>query len=87
MKVPIISSAVLNLENDDKYCFFWSKLAHLHPTADSKIGSPIKILNNRQTFKELNIEGFDFSNGFEGGDNHNFEKLGNLSIKLFELGV
>ena len=31
VKIPLRSSAILNIENDDKYCFLWSILAHLHP--------------------------------------------------------
>ena len=39
----------------------------------------------RQSFNELNFEGFDFCNGFKSGDVHEFEKLKNLSINIFEL--
>ena len=38
-----------------------------------------------QFFDELNIEGFDFTNGFKCSDMHGFEKLNNLSIKIFEI--
>ena len=34
---------------------------------------------------KLNIEGFDFTNGFKCSDVHKFEKLNNLSINIFEL--
>ena len=30
-KTPLRSSAIINIENDDKYCFLWSIIAHLHP--------------------------------------------------------
>ena len=30
VKIPLRSSATLNIENDDKYCFLWSILAELH---------------------------------------------------------
>ena len=30
VKIPLRSSAILNIQNDDKYCFIWSILAHLH---------------------------------------------------------
>ena len=33
----------------------------------------------------MNIEGFDFTNGFNCSDVHKFEKLNNLSINIFEL--
>ena len=31
VKKPLRSSAILNIENDDKYCFLWSILAYIHP--------------------------------------------------------
>ena len=34
---------------------------------------------------ELNIEVFDFSNGYKCSDMHKFEKLNNLSINSFDL--
>ena len=30
VKIPLRSSAILNIENDDKFCFIWSILPHLH---------------------------------------------------------
>ena len=31
VKIPLRSSAILNIENKDKNCFLWSILACLHP--------------------------------------------------------
>ena len=31
VKIPLRSSAILNIEKDDKFCFFWSFLAKLQP--------------------------------------------------------
>ena len=31
VKIPLRSSAIQNVKNDDKYCFIWSLLAKLHP--------------------------------------------------------
>ena len=31
VKTPLRSNAILNIENNDNYCFIWSKLASLHP--------------------------------------------------------
>ena len=31
VKIPMRSNAILNIENDDKYCFLWSILANLYP--------------------------------------------------------
>ena len=30
--IPVRSNAILNIENNDKYCFLWSILAYLHPS-------------------------------------------------------
>ena len=76
------SSAILNIKNDDTYCFIWSILASLHACNDDNSNG---LSNYRQYFNELNIEGFDFSNGFKCDDVHEIEKLNNLSINIFEL--
>ena len=55
---------MLNIQNDDKYCFLWSILADLHPIEDSKNGHPTRVSNYKKYFNELNIEGFQFINGF-----------------------
>ena len=31
VKIPLRANALINFKNDDKYCFFWSILAYLHP--------------------------------------------------------
>ena len=31
VKVPLRSSAIVNIKSDDKYCFLWSILASLYP--------------------------------------------------------
>ena len=31
VKVPLRTNAILNIENDDKLCFIWSKIASPHP--------------------------------------------------------
>ena len=73
---------MLNIENNDEYCFLWSILASLHPCENSH---PSRVKIYRQYFNELNIEGFDFTNGFKCSDVHKFEKLNNLCINIFEL--
>ena len=44
-----------------------------------------RVSNYKKHFNQLNIKGFDFSNGFKCSDVKNFEKLNNLSINNFEL--
>ena len=76
------SNAILNFENNDKYCFIWSILANLHPCNNNH---PNRVSNYKQYFNELNINGFDFSYGFKCSDVHRFNDLKNLSINIFEL--
>ena len=59
-----------------------SILAHLHP---GNINHPIRVSNYRQYFNELNINGFDFTNGFRCSDVHRFNEINNLSVNIFEL--
>ena len=76
------SNALLNIKNDGKYCSIRSILAYLHPCEKDH---PNRISNYKQYFKELNINGFDFTTGFKCSDVHIFGKLNNLSINLFDL--
>ena len=82
VKIPLRSSAIVNIKNDDKYCFIWSILASLYPCENN----PNRVSNYEPYFIELNIEGFDFTNGFKCSDMYRFEKLNNLSINIYELG-
>ena len=52
VKIPLRSSAILNIDNNDKYCFLWSILAVLHPCNNNH---PNRVSNYRQFFKELNV--------------------------------
>ena len=78
VKIPLRSSAILNIKNNDKYCFLWSILAYLHPCENN---SNI-VSSYRDYFNEINIEGFDFTTGFKCSDMYRFEKLNNLSINI-----
>ena len=82
VKIPLRSNDVLNNENNDKYCFFWSILAYLHRCNNNHRNI---VSNYRQYFNELNIDGFDFTNGFKSRDVHKFNELNNLSVNIFEL--
>ena len=81
VKVPLRSSAILNIKNDDKYCFLWSILASLYPCENNSN----VVSSCRKYFNEVNIEGFDFSKGFKCSDKYRFEKLTNLSLNIYEL--
>ena len=82
VKIPLRLNAILNVENNDKYCFLWSILAYLHPCNNNH---PNRVSSYRQYFNELNIQDFDFTNRFKCSDFHKFNELNNLSVNLFEL--
>ena len=82
VKIPLRSNAILNIENNDKYCFLWSISACLHPCNNTH---PNRVSNYKQYFNELNIQVFDFINGFKCSDVHKFNELNNLSVNIFEL--
>ena len=82
VKIPLRTNAILKIENNDKYCFVWSILAWLHPCNNNH---PNRVSNYRQYFNELNIQGFDFTNGFKCSDVHKFNELNNLSVNIVEL--
>ena len=81
IKIPLRSNAILNIENNDKYCFLWSILAYLHPCNNH----PNRVSNYKQYFSELNFNGSDFTKGFRCSDVHNVNELNNLSVNIFEL--
>ena len=81
-KVPLRSNAILNSENNDKYCFIWSILASLYPCNNTHLN---RVSNYRQYFNELNIQDFDFTNGLKCSDVHKFNEINNLSVNIFEL--
>ena len=82
VKIPLRSSAILKIKDDDKYCFLWSILASLCPCENNSN----VVSSYRKDFNKLNIEGFDFINGFRCSDKYRFEKLNNLSKNIYELG-
>ena len=82
VKTPLRSSAILNFQNKDNYCFIWSILASPHPCENDH---PNRVSNYNQYFNELSIDSFDFTDGFKCCDMHRFEKKNNLSIIIYEL--
>ena len=80
VKIPLRSSAILNIENDDNYCFLWSILAHLHPCENSH---PNRVSNYRDYLNELKTDGLDFP--FKTSDVTKLEEMNNLAISIFEL--
>ena len=81
VKFPLRTSAILNIENEHKDYFIWSKLASVLPCETSH---PERFSDYRDISDELNIDGFQFSNAFESIDVYTFEKPSNLSINIIE---
>ena len=67
VKIPLRSNAILNIQNNDKFCFIWSILASLHPCENDH---PNRASKFKQYFNELNFQSFDFTNGFMCTDIH-----------------
>ena len=82
VKIPLRSNPSININDIDKLSFIWLILASLHPCNND---NPNKVSNYRHYFDELNIEGFDFGNGFRCSDVQKFAKVNSLCINIFEL--
>ena len=82
VKIPLRSKALINIKNNDKYCFIWSILASLHPCENDH---PNRVSSYIQYINELNFQSFDFTNGFKCTDVHIFLELNNISVNIFEL--
>ena len=64
-KILLRSSALINIKNIDKFCFVWSVLASLQPCENDHSN---RVSNYKQYFNEINVDGFDFTNGFKCSD-------------------
>ena len=82
VKIPLRTSSILNIQNNDKYCSIWSILASLHPCENDH---PNRVNNYVHYFNELNFQSFDFTNGFKCNDVHRFNEINNLSVNVYEL--
>ena len=82
VEIPLRSSVILNIRNNDKYCFIWSIFARLHPCESTH---PSIVNSFLQYSNELNFQSFDISNGFKCSDVHGFNDRNNLSVNIFEL--
>ena len=73
------SQSIINIKNNDQYCFLWCILAQLYPVENHKdrISKHIIHLN------KLNLKGLEFPMKIK--DIPKFENLNNLNINVFEL--
>ena len=73
------NKSIINIKNDDQFCFLWCILAHLFPVEDHK---------NRTSSYSMNLNKLIF-NGLEFPmkikDIPKFENLNNLNVNVFEL--
>ena len=53
VKIPLRSNAILNIQNNKKYCFIWSILANPHPCENDH---PNRVSNYIQYFDELKFK-------------------------------
>ena len=82
VKIPLRSNAILNIENNDTYCFLWSILGYLYPCNNNH---PNRVSDYKPYFNELNIQCFDFTNGFKCSNVHKINELNNLYVNIFEI--
>ena len=82
VKIPLRTFAILNIQNNDRYCFIWSILASIHPCENDH---PNRVNNYVHYFNELNFQNFVFTNGFKCSDVHKFNEINNLSVNIYEL--
>ena len=73
------NKSIINIKNNDQYCFLWCILAQLYPVENHKdrISKYIIHLN------KLNLKGLEFP--MKVKDIPKFENLNNLKINVFEL--
>ena len=81
-KFPLRSNALINIENNGKYCFLWSILVYLHPCNNEH---PKSVSKYKKYFNELNVQSFDFANGFKCSDVHKFNEIKISSVNIFQL--
>ena len=68
--------AVINIQNEDNYCFLWCILAYLYPNNNN----PTRVSSYRQHFHSLKIKGMSFPPAPK--DIILFEKLNNISVTV-----
>ena len=73
------NKSIINIKNDDQFCFLWCILAHLFPVEDhQKRTSSYSMLTNK-----LILNGLEFP--MKVKDIPKFKNLNNLNVNVFEL--
>ena len=73
------NKSIINIKNDDQYCFQWCILAHLCPVEDHKNRTSSYSVH----MNKLNLKGLEFPMKVE--DIPKFENLNNINVNVFEL--
>ena len=75
------STSIINIRNDDNYCFLWSILFHKYKVDNHRE----KVSNYKKHFHELNQDDIQFPMKIK--DIPTFERLNNLNIIVFKLSA
>ena len=75
------STSIVNIQNHDSYCFLWSILAHNYKVDNHGEN----VSHYKKHFHEINQGDIPFP--MRKKDIPTFERLNNLSIKVFELSA
>ena len=75
------STSIINIQNDDNYCFLWSILAHKYKVDNNRERVP----HYKKHFPELNQGDIQFPMKIK--DIPTFERLTNLNLNVFELSA
>ena len=73
------NKSIINIKNDDQFCFLWCILAHLFPVEDHKN----RTSNYSMNLNKLILNGLEFPMKIK--DIPKFENLNNLNVNVFEL--
>ena len=73
------NKSILNIKNDDQFCFLWCILAHLCPVEEHKN----RTSNYSMHFDKLNLKRLEFP--MKVKDIPKFENLNNINVNVFEL--
>ena len=73
------NKSIINMNNNDRFCFLWCILAYLYPVEENKNRSS----NHSMHMNKLNLEGLEFP--MKVKDIHKFENLNKLNVNVFEL--
>jgi hypothetical protein len=82
---PFKSKWIINIKNEDDYCFVWSILAKLHYNDNIKDSiNPNRVSNYRKWFKDVNISGIKFPIKIQSIDKFELQNS-DIAINVYEL--